>query len=200
MLQEKLDFVLKIVWRNSNNYLQKLNSLKKGSSKIQEEITKIKSEIEELKKINNEDIRKILSNDLPWKNPIRQEEVKEESNEEKLYKIMFWYSDCKELIEIINSDKLKEKWVATSELESMENTKSILDYITYYQEKNIELNNDNIKEIERILRAELIKRLVRVKCKEEDFANFLYGLNEKKKNITKSEFLFTYEIANKHCN
>ena len=89
--------------------------------------------------------------------------------------------------------------MATSELESMENTKSILDYITYYQEKNIELNNDNIKEIERILRAELIKRLVRVKCKEEDFANFLYGLNEKKKNITKSEFLFTYEIANKHC-
>lgn len=59
---------------------------------------------------------------------------------------MFWYADCKELIEIINSDKLKEKWVATSELESMENTKSILDYITYYQEKNIELNNDNIKE------------------------------------------------------
>ena len=64
----------------------------------------------------------------------------------KLYKIIFQYADCKELIEIINSDKLKEKWVATSELESMENTKSILDYITYYQEKNIELNNDNIKE------------------------------------------------------
>ena len=64
MLHEKLDFVLKIVLRNSNFYLQKLNSLKKGSSKIQEEITKIKSEIEELKKINNEDIRKILSNDL----------------------------------------------------------------------------------------------------------------------------------------
>ena len=38
-----------------------------------------------------------------------------------------------------------------------------------------------------------------MKCKEEDFANFLYGLNEKKKNITKSEFLFAYEIANKHC-
>ena len=96
---------------------------------------------------------------------------------------MFWYADCKELIEIINSDKLKEKWVATSELESMENTKSILDYITYYQEKNIELNNDKKNEIERILRAELIKRLFRVKCKEEDFANFLYRLNKKKKNI-----------------
>ena len=59
---------------------------------------------------------------------------------------MFWYVDCLELIKIINSDKLKEKWMATSELENLENTQSILDYITYYKEKNIELNNDNIKE------------------------------------------------------
>ena len=54
----------------------------------------------------------------------------------------------------------------------MENTKSILDYITYCQENNIELNNDKKNEIERILRAELIKRLVSVKCKEEDFCKF----------------------------
>ena len=35
-----------------------------------------------------------------------------------------------------------------------------------------------------------------MKCKEEDFANFLYGLNEKKENKRENEFLFTYEIPN----
>ena len=96
-------------------YLKKLNSLK-VSSKIQENIGVIKSEIEHLKKINDEEIRKILGNDLPWKNPITQENVTNDSKDDKknnFYKIMFWYVDCLELIKIINSDKLKEKWMAT---------------------------------------------------------------------------------------
>ncbi len=48
---------------------------------------------------------------------------------------MIWYVDCKELIEIINSNKLRDRMIASSELENFMNTNSMLEYITYYQEK-----------------------------------------------------------------
>ena len=148
-------------------------------------------------------MNKYIGNNLIWKNPLPQENEYNENqiNEnKKLYDIMIWYADCKELIQIINSNKLKDKMIAISELENLKNTKSILDYITYYQEKNEELGEEKIKEINRILRAELIEQLLKNKMNIMNIITFLDDLNNKKerKELKIWEFYYTYEIANKH--
>ena len=185
---------------------EEINKFIKSKNINKELYEKLEKKVKDFIEFNNEIYTKKDNNNFSWpkKKISNQKNLKEISEEYKLYELIFKYSEIEQIInELLNPETSYKNYLRIS---TDLNTHQLQHINNFIKEKrddtyNNQLSNDQRKQVKSMIRAELLSSLMNNKIEIDKIQNFVENINEKMKlndNILEEEYFYIQNISSNY--